>query len=175
MATTLKRAKGGQFAMHAKALPGNPGACPWVGRRPNPTGTRLRPIIPDIEHMIGNELERVLGDAGYKRSQRAAKPQVQDLHRRTEAKNDAGHQARDETKARAIEPVIGHIKNEHRMGRNYFAHQARRRDQRHSRCRRLQLPSPPQLAFPGPRQNRTKNGKTFFQSAPTSRPSSSTG
>ena len=24
----------------------------------------------------------------------------------------------------AIEPVIGHIKNEHRMGRNYLAHQA---------------------------------------------------
>ena len=23
----------------------------------------------------------------------------------------------------AIEPVIGHIKNEHRMGRNYLAHQ----------------------------------------------------
>ena len=28
IATTLKRCKGGQFAVHAKALPGKPGACP---------------------------------------------------------------------------------------------------------------------------------------------------
>ena len=43
IATTLKRAKGGQFAIHAKALPGNPY-----------DGHTLATIIPDIEKMIGN-------------------------------------------------------------------------------------------------------------------------
>jgi hypothetical protein len=28
LATTFNRSKGGQFIAHAKALPGNPGACP---------------------------------------------------------------------------------------------------------------------------------------------------
>ena len=55
IATTLKRAKGGQFAIHAKALPGNPY-----------DGHTLATIIPDIEKTIGNQLERVLADAGYK-------------------------------------------------------------------------------------------------------------
>lgn len=51
------------------------------------------------------------------------KPQVQGLHRRPEAKDDAIDQTRDETQRRAtVEPVIGHIKNEHRKDRNYLVH-----------------------------------------------------
>lgn len=47
VATTLKRSKGGQFALHAKALPGNPY-----------DGHTLASVIPDMETTIGNEISR---------------------------------------------------------------------------------------------------------------------
>ena len=55
IATTLKRCKGGQFALHAMALPGNPY-----------DGHTLATVIPDMEKTIGNELSRILADAGYR-------------------------------------------------------------------------------------------------------------
>ncbi|TIQ39110.1 MAG: hypothetical protein E5X49_29390 [Mesorhizobium sp.] len=57
------------------------------------------------------------------------------------ASRDTGHHA---PRAPAGEPVIGHIKNEHRMGRNY-SHR-RRCDQRHPGARRLQFLPPAHLA-----------------------------
>ena len=69
IATTLKRAKGGQFAIHAKALPGNPY-----------DGHTLATIIPDIEKMIGNQLERVLADAGYKGHNAPSRQNVMQNH-----------------------------------------------------------------------------------------------
>lgn len=55
VATTLNRSKGGQFALHAMALPGNPY-----------DGHTLATVIPDMEETIGNELSRNLADAGYR-------------------------------------------------------------------------------------------------------------
>lgn len=55
VATTLKRSKGGQFALHAKALPGSPY-----------DGHTLASLIPDMENTIGNEISRILADAGYR-------------------------------------------------------------------------------------------------------------
>src|SRR5205823_4704506 len=55
VATTLKRSKGGQFALHAKALPGNPY-----------DGHTLASVIPDMEETIGNQIGRILADAGYR-------------------------------------------------------------------------------------------------------------
>ena len=55
IATTQNRCKGGQFAVHAKALPGKPY-----------DGHTLKTILPDIERLTGAALERILADAGYK-------------------------------------------------------------------------------------------------------------
>ncbi len=55
VATTLKRSKGGQFAIHAKALPGRPY-----------DGHTLASVIPAIEEITGAVLKRILADAGYK-------------------------------------------------------------------------------------------------------------
>ncbi len=55
IATTLQRSKGGQFAIHAKALPGSPY-----------DGHTLATIIPDVERTIGNGITRILADAGYR-------------------------------------------------------------------------------------------------------------
>jgi IS5 family transposase len=55
VATTLKRCKGGQFAIHAQALPRN-----------HYDGDTLGRIIPAIEQLLGNTIERLHADAGYR-------------------------------------------------------------------------------------------------------------
>jgi IS5 family transposase len=55
--TTLHRSRGGQFALHAMALPGNPY-----------DGHTLATVIPDMEKTIGNGITRILAilaAAGY--------------------------------------------------------------------------------------------------------------
>jgi IS5 family transposase len=65
--TTNARAPGGQFVLHAKSLPGNPGACPWAGRRPDPRdGHTLRDVIEDTQKLTGCEIERAYVDKGYR-------------------------------------------------------------------------------------------------------------
>jgi IS5 family transposase len=111
VATTLKRSKGGQFALHAKALPGNPY-----------DGHTLATIIPDMENTIGNELSRILADAGYRghNAPQSHKFKVFTAGQKRRVTPAIKHEMRRRS---AIEPVIGHIKAEHRMGRNYLAHE----------------------------------------------------
>ncbi|MFV0370442.1 MAG: IS5 family transposase, partial [Azonexus sp.] len=112
IATTLQRSKGGQFAVHAKALPGRPY-----------DGHTLARVIPEIEAMTGATIERMLVDAGYKGHNAPASHKFRVF---------VAGQKRRVTKAirrlmrrrAAVEPVIGHIKNEHRMHQNYLAHEA---------------------------------------------------
>ena len=66
-------------------------------------------------------LDRVIADAGY-RGHNA--PQEHRFHVYTVGqKRRVTDQIKREFKRRAaIEPVIGHLKDDHRMGRNYLAH-----------------------------------------------------
>ncbi|RDJ05257.1 IS5 family transposase [Rhizobium grahamii] len=109
VATTLNRSKGGQFALHATALPGNPY-----------DGHTLATVIPDMEKMIGNELSRILADAGYRGHNAPESHKLRvftsgQKHRITPAIK------RQMRRRSAVEPVIGHLKSEHRMDRNYLA------------------------------------------------------
>ena len=110
IATTLKRSKGGQFALHAKALPGNPY-----------DGHTLATIIPDIGTTIGTEIERVLADAGYKGHNAPASHKFR-LYTSGQKRRMTPAIKREMRRRAAVEPVIGHTKNEHRMDRNYLAH-----------------------------------------------------
>jgi transposase, IS5 family len=110
IATTLHRSKGGQFALHAKALPGNPY-----------DGHTLAEIIPDIEKTIGNGLERILADAGYK-GHNAPLSHKFKVFTSGQKRRMTPAIKREMKRRAAVEPVIGHIKNEHRMERNYLAH-----------------------------------------------------
>jgi transposase, IS5 family len=110
LATTLHRSKGGQFAIHAMALPGNPY-----------DGHTLKDVIPGMEDLIGNEVKKILADAGYRGHN------APDTHRfrvyTQSQKRGVSPAIKKQMKRRAaIEPVIGHVKNEHRMGRNHLAH-----------------------------------------------------
>jgi len=109
IATTLKRSKGGQFALHAMALPGNPY-----------DGHTLANVIPDMERSIGGQVERILADAGY-RGHNAPQSHKFRVFTSGQKRRVTPAIKREMRRRAAVEPVIGHIKNEHRMDRNYLA------------------------------------------------------
>jgi IS5 family transposase len=109
VATTLQRSKGGQFALHAMALPGNPY-----------DGHTLATIIPDIERIIGNGITRILADAGY-RGHNAPLSHKFKVFTSGQKRRMTPAIKREMRRRSAVEPVIGHIKNGHRMDRNYLA------------------------------------------------------
>lgn len=111
VATTLKRSKGGQFALHAKAMPGNPY-----------DGHTLATVIPEMEKTVGNEIARILADAGYRGHNAPASHRFR-IFTSGQKRRVTPAIKREMRRRSAIEPVIGHLKAEHRMGRNYLAGQ----------------------------------------------------
>ena len=110
VATTLAHAKGGQFVAHVKSLPGNPY-----------DGHTLKTVIPDIEAVVGNTIERILADKGYRGHN--APPDYKFRVFISGQKRRVTPKIKRELRRRsAVEPVIGHLKSEHRMGRNYLWH-----------------------------------------------------
>src|SRR5579864_2512014 len=112
LATTLHRSKGGQFITHAKALPGNPY-----------DGHTLAAVIPEIEAQVGASVERLVADRGY-RGHNAPPDHRFKVYLSGQKRNVTKAIKRDLRRRAAVEPVIGHAKEEHRLGRNYLAHAA---------------------------------------------------
>jgi IS5 family transposase len=110
VATTLHPAKGGQFRPACEAMPGNPY-----------DGHTLGVALPETEKHIGATIKRVVADRGYRghnapqsrkfrvfisgQRQRVTEQIIRELRRRS-----------------AVEPVIGHLKAEHRMGHDFLDH-----------------------------------------------------
>jgi transposase, IS5 family len=112
VATTLHRSKGGQFVAHVKALPGNPY-----------DGHTLATVIPEMEKQIGATIERVVADRGYRGHN--APPEHRFKVYVSGQKRRVTERIKRELKRRsAVEPVIGHLKADHRLGRNHLAHAA---------------------------------------------------
>ena len=108
MATTLRHSKGGQFVTHVKALPGNPY-----------DGHTLATVIPDMEALVGNTIRRVFADKGYRGHN--APPDYQfRIFTAGQTRRVTPKIKRELRRRSAVEPVIGHLKAEHRMGRNYL-------------------------------------------------------
>jgi IS5 family transposase len=106
IATPATKPKGGQFVLHTKAMHGNPF-----------DGHTLGPVIAELEQQTGVETRRIHVDKGYRGHNHKEKFRVwiSGQVRRLTAP------IRREMKRRAaVEPVIGHVKAEHRMGRNYL-------------------------------------------------------
>ena len=109
VATPLDRCRGGQFVAHVKALPGNPY-----------DGHTLATIIPAIEACVGAELDRIVVDAGYKGHHAPAERRLR-VYVAGQKRGVTREIKRAFRRRSAVEPVIGHTKDEHRMGRNYLS------------------------------------------------------
>jgi IS5 family transposase len=108
VATTLSHAKGGQFVTHVKALPGNPY-----------DGHTLATVIPGMEAVVGNTIGRILADKGY-RGHNAPFDYKFRVFISGQKRRMTPKIKREMKRRSAVEPVIGHLKAEHRMGRNYL-------------------------------------------------------
>src|SRR5262249_31753071 len=92
--------------VHAKALHGNPY-----------DGHTLGPVSADLEKLTGATVRRIHGDKGYRGHNYPNRFKVWisgQVRRVTKAIR------REMRRRAAIEPVIGHLKEDHRMGRNYL-------------------------------------------------------
>ena len=104
--TTNRRCKGGQFVLHAKALPGNPY-----------DGHTLGAVIEETQALTGREIERAYADKGY-RGHNAPKPLRVFIS--GQKRGVFGAIKRELRRRSAIEPVIGHLKSDGHLGRNYL-------------------------------------------------------
>jgi|APFEC2959095136_1045048.scaffolds.fasta_scaffold01399_1 IS5 family transposase len=104
--TTNARAPGGQFVLHAKALPGNPY-----------DGHTLRAVIEDTQRLTGREIERVYVDKGYRGHDA---PHPRRVFISGQKRGVFGAIKRELRRRSAIEPVIGHMKAEGHLGRCYL-------------------------------------------------------
>ena len=112
VATPIDRCNGGQFVAHIAALPGSPY-----------DGHTLGKVIPAIEAQIGGSIARVVADAGY-RGHNAPDGYRLKVYTSGQKRNVTQAIKRDLRRRSAVEPVIGHLKAEHRLDRNYLAHQS---------------------------------------------------
>jgi len=106
LTTTNKRAKGGQFILHAKALPGNPY-----------DGHTLRQVIEETQALTGREIERVYVDKGYRGHDA---PMPLRVFRSGQKRGVQGQIKKELRRRSAIEPVIGHCKTDGHLGCNYL-------------------------------------------------------
>ena len=109
VATTLKRCKSGQFVTHVQALPSNPYDRHTLAR-----------VIPAIEALLCNTIERVHTNPGS-RGHNAPPEYKFKVYTAKQKRRVTPHIKREMRRRSAIEPVICHLKNEHRMDRNYLA------------------------------------------------------
>jgi IS5 family transposase len=106
VATTNARAPGGQFVTHIKALHGNPY-----------DGHTLGPVIKEMEAWTGITPERIYVDKGYAGHNHPKKFRVW----RSGQKRGLTPTIKKELRRRsAIEAVIGHMKTDGRLDRNFL-------------------------------------------------------
>src|ERR1700730_4400056 len=102
--TPVTAPKGGQFVLHAKALHGNPY-----------DGHTLGPVIADLEKLTGVTVRGIHGDKGYRGHNYPDRFKVWITGQVRRVTTAVRRQMR---RRAAVEPVIGHVKEDHRMGRN---------------------------------------------------------
>ena len=109
--TTNARAPGGQFVLHAKALPDNPY-----------DGHTLREVMEETQKLTGCAIERGYVDKGY-RGHDTENPRRVFIS--GQKRGVFGVIKRELRRRSAIEPVIGHLKTEGHLGRCYLKGRAR--------------------------------------------------
>ena len=106
--TTVAPSRGGQFVLAAQALPGNPY-----------DGHTLSRVIPHVENIAGSEIKRIIADKGY-RGHGAPAPYDMRVYVSEQKRGVTPSITRELRRRAAVEPVIGHLKSDHRMDRNFL-------------------------------------------------------
>jgi len=104
--TTNARAPGGQFVLHARALPGNPY-----------DGHTLGAVIAATEKFTGRTIERAYVDKGYRGHDT---PNPRRVFISGQKRGVFGVIKRELRRRSAIEAVIGHMKTDGHLGRCYL-------------------------------------------------------
>lgn len=106
LTTTNKRCKGGQFILHAKALPGNPY-----------DGHTLKEVIAETEALTGRQIDRAYVDKGYRGHDA---PDPWRVFKSGQKRGVHGQIKKELRRRSAIEAVIGHCKTDGHLGRNFL-------------------------------------------------------
>jgi IS5 family transposase len=106
IATSARSPKGGQFVLHAKALHGNPH-----------DGRTLAPVLADLQRLTGVAVQRAHVDKGYRGYQRMAGVRVWISG---QVRGATAAIRREMRRRAAVEPIIGHMKDAHHLGRNHL-------------------------------------------------------
>jgi IS5 family transposase len=106
VATPITKPKGGQFVLHAQALHGNPF-----------DGHTLGPAVTGLETLTGVETRRIHVDRGYRGHNHPHRFRVWISG---QVRHVTKAMRREMKRRAAVEPVIGHLKAEHRMDRNHL-------------------------------------------------------
>src|SRR5229473_7770963 len=113
--STARAASSSPMSRRCRAIPE-----PALGLDPR-DGHTLAEVIPGIEKLVGTTIDRLHADAGYRGHN--APPDYKFKIYTSKQKRRVTPAIKREMKRRAaVEPVIGHLKDDHRMDRNYLAH-----------------------------------------------------
>lgn len=104
-------------------MPARPPFClsPPRGSQGNPyDGHTLAIVIPEIEASVGTSLAKIVADAGY-RGHNASMENSFKVYVAGQKRGLSAAIKRAFRHRSAVEPVIGHLKNKRRMGRDHLA------------------------------------------------------
>ncbi len=104
--TNINRAPGGHFVLHTSALHGRPY-----------DGHTLRPVLEEMKDITGATPERVYVDRGYRGHDYPNKHRV---FRSGQKRGVNGAIKKELRKRSLVEPIIGHLKSDGHLGRNYL-------------------------------------------------------
>jgi IS5 family transposase len=104
--TNVNPAPAGHFVLHAKAFHGRPY-----------DGHTLTPVLAEMKVQTGIEFERAYVDKGYRGHQHPHKLRV---FISGQKRGITATIKRELRRRSTVEPLIGHLKNEGRLGRNYL-------------------------------------------------------
>lgn len=107
LVTTNRRAKGGQFVLHCQALPGAPY-----------DGHTLGDVLDATEALTGRPVERAYVDKGYRGHD--ARREHRRVYHAGLRRGIRGQIKRELRRRSAIEAVIGHMKSDGHLDRNYL-------------------------------------------------------
>ncbi len=83
-------------------------------------GKTLEPALGQYKKILQKEAQRVLVDGGYRGKAQIGKTEVLRVHGRAKKKWSKWRWKQRFKRRASIEPVIGHLKQDHRLGRNYL-------------------------------------------------------